>query len=174
MIEDEALEVNGIKLEDIKDAPLIQDVWSSFVEFNYKFNPSKKSWNGLIRSGYNIKNFDNKITDRLCKEFGPYDNKWSAQNLFHPIHSYDILDDVGRFTESKRINNNNSISLDSLREWMGIEKDGAHNALNDVLVCSFILIKFLKLYRHFAPKVVFENSFTEENKAIAKIMESYK
>ena len=170
-IQQEALDVNGIKLEDLQDAPVIADVWQSFTDFIYRFNVSKKQWTAPIRCGYNITNFDNPIVDRMCKLYSPWDSKWASQTLFHPFVVYDLIHDVSRFTESMRINNSNSISLDSVREWMGIDKDGAHNALNDVFVCAFMMIKLLKLYRNFSRKVVFENSFTEENKAIAKLME---
>ena len=173
-VQQEALDVNGIKLEDLANAPSEEEVWNSFTEFTYKFNVSKKPWSGLIRAGYNIVNFDNPIIDRLCKKYGPYDSSWGTQKLFHPVANFDLLNDMHRWTESIRINNSNSISLDSIRDWMGIDKDGAHNALNDVFVCAFMMIKMLKLYRNFSKKVVFENSFVEENKSIAKLMEQYK
>ena len=52
-----------------------------------------------------------------------------------------------------------SYSLDSIRDYLGIDKSGAHDALKDVHDCANILIRFLKLHRNLSPKVNFEQSF---------------
>ena len=52
--------------------------------------------------------------------------------------------------------------MDSIRDWMGIPKDNAHDALQDVKDTATVLIKFLKLYRLFAPKVQFEKALADE------------
>jgi hypothetical protein len=49
--------------------------------------------------------------------------------------------------------------MDNLRDYLGISKDGAHDALKDVKDSAEILIRFLKLYRNMANKVKFKDSF---------------
>ena len=50
-------------------------------------------------------------------------------------------------------------TLDSLREYFGIDKTGAHDALKDVKDTASIMIRFLKLHRNLSGKVKFRNSF---------------
>jgi DNA polymerase III epsilon subunit-like protein len=50
-------------------------------------------------------------------------------------------------------------TLDSLRDYLGIDKTGSHDALKDVKDTAQILIRFLKLHRNIANKVKFKSSF---------------
>jgi DNA polymerase III epsilon subunit-like protein len=52
-----------------------------------------------------------------------------------------------------------SYSLDSLREYLGISKDGAHDAIKDVKDSAEILIRFMKLHRKLSRKILFKDSF---------------
>jgi DNA polymerase III epsilon subunit-like protein len=54
-----------------------------------------------------------------------------------------------------------SYTLDSLRDYFGISKDGAHDALKDVRDTAEIIIRFLKLHRSLSQKIKFKNSFTK-------------
>ena len=56
-----------------------------------------------------------------------------------------------------------SYTLDSLRDYFGISKTGAHDALKDVMDTAQIIIRFLKLHRNLGQKVKFKNSFTKIN-----------
>jgi DNA polymerase III epsilon subunit-like protein len=49
--------------------------------------------------------------------------------------------------------------MDNLREYFGIDKDGAHDAIKDVKDTADIMIRFMKLHRNVASKVKFKNSF---------------
>lgn len=170
-LQQEALDVNNITIDDLKDAPSLEIVWMNFTKYVEQFKVGKSNWDNPIPCGYNINNFDNKIIYRLCEKFGPFDKNYGTQGIFHPIHHYDVMNDVWRWTESK---NFRSISMDSIREWMGIKKDGAHNAIKDVLDTAFLAIKFLKLYRRYVPNIVFENSFKNENDIIDQILKKIK
>lgn len=156
-IEDEALKITNIKVEELESAPELNIVWSNFVEFVNRYNPKKSQWNAPVRAGFNIKNFDDEIIRRCCEQFGPFDKNYSSQALFHPFNTFDVIDDIYKWTENNI--DIKSISMDSVRLWMGLPKDGAHNSLVDVRQGVEIMIKFLKLYRHFAPKIKFENCF---------------
>ena len=52
-----------------------------------------------------------------------------------------------------------SYSMDSLRDYFGISKDGAHDAIKDVKDTAEIMIRFMKLHRNLASKIKFKNSF---------------
>ena len=60
-------------------------------------------------------------------------------------------------------NNNDikSLSLDNMRDYFGISKDNAHDAMKDVLDCAAILTRFLRLHRNMASKIKFRNSLHE-------------
>jgi DNA polymerase III epsilon subunit-like protein len=49
--------------------------------------------------------------------------------------------------------------MDNLRDYLGISKEGAHDALKDVKDCAEVLIRFMKLHRNLADKVKFKDSF---------------
>jgi exonuclease I len=115
--------------------------------------------------GYNSDGFDYHIVHRLCcsapYNYGPVDDKSLRNKLFHPIHYVDVMKYVWAWTENNV--DITSISLDTVREWMGISKVGAHEALKDVRDTAEIFIKFMKLHRNYAGKVKFANAFGGAN-----------
>lgn len=133
--------------EELQKAPILKQVWGSFVDYAKKYNVGTSGWDLPVRAGFNIFGYDNKIMDRLAKEFGPYDDEYKSQKAFHPLHSIDIMNFMWMLTENARINKTNSISMDNLRIWLGMPKDGAHDALNDVIDCAELLIRIIKLNR---------------------------
>jgi DNA polymerase III epsilon subunit-like protein len=52
-----------------------------------------------------------------------------------------------------------SLSLDNLRDYLGIDKTNAHDAIKDVKDCAEILIRFLRLHRTLSKKIKFKGSF---------------
>jgi exonuclease I len=58
-------------------------------------------------------------------------------------------------------NNNDvkSLSMDSMRDYLGISKAGAHDAIKDVKDTAEILIRFMKLHRNMSNKIQFKDSF---------------
>jgi DNA polymerase III epsilon subunit-like protein len=88
--------------------------------------------------------------------FGPWDNERQEETLFFPRDSVDLLRILWMWTENMA--DIKSLSMDAVREWLGISTEGAHNAEKDVTDGAMVLIKFLKLHRHYAPKVKFKNS----------------
>lgn len=157
-VEQEALDLTHKTRDRLEKAPTVDVVWPDFVNFvtRYKRGGGKSSnWDNPIAAGFNITNFDNVIVNRMCQKYGPFDEKYSSQKIFHPIHSIDLLHDFFRWTDNSKINDNNSLSLDSIRKWLGMPMDGAHDALNDVLDCAEILKRFLMKYRFFFEKTKF-------------------
>jgi len=160
-IEEQALEITNIKIEQLEKAPEPKVVWENFCTYVNRYNPGKSQWSAPIMSGFNINNFDKEIIRRLAGvkpyNFGPFDKVYQECTLFHPFKRWDIMEDVQKWTES--IREIRSISMDSLREYFCMSKENAHDALVDVKQGAAILSKFIKLYRNIAPKIEFKDCF---------------
>lgn len=159
-VQAEALKVTKKSKENLLLAPPVETVWPDFVNFLNRYNSGKGVWGKPIPGGYNITNFDAIITERMCQKFGNADST-GRQSIFHPIHSLDLMLDFYRFTENVKINNNNSLSLDSIREWLGMDKSGAHNSLMDVQDCCELIKRMTNKYRTFYGKTKFSGSLAE-------------
>jgi DNA polymerase III epsilon subunit-like protein len=159
-VQQEALDITRKTREQLEKAPTIDVVWPDFVAFTERYKSGRRTsnWDNVVPAGFNITNYDSVIVNRLCKQYGPYDDKYCSQKIFHPIHSIDIMHDIWRWTDNEKINSTNSKSLDAVREWLGMPKDGAHDGLNDVLDCAELLKRFMEKYRFFYKKTKFEGA----------------
>jgi len=109
-----------------------------------------------IAAGYNIYRFDLKIINRLSNKYGNV-NKESESNVFFPRDVLDIMNLVYYwFFDLEDIK---SLSLDNVRDYLGISKDNAHDALKDVKDCASILLRFLKLHKNLCNKIKFKDAF---------------
>jgi DNA polymerase III epsilon subunit-like protein len=151
--------LTGIELSELENAPTIDVVWPRFCEFIQSHNYSKKKWDAPIRAGYNIINYDNVIVRRLAKQYGPWDDEYQCDSLFHPIHNFDIMNITYYWTEN--MYDIRSISLDNIRTWMGMDNSKAHRADFDTEQEAALLIKYLKLARNIAPKTKFKGAFAK-------------
>ena len=93
----------------------------------------------------------------MCKEYGPWDKTKQQQKLFSPIFKIDLMDHIYCWFENNQ--DVKSYNMDYLREYFGLSKDNAHDALQDVKDTANILIKFLKLQRNLLRKRKFEKTF---------------
>jgi len=144
-IEEGALKVTGKTREQIAKAPQLKTVWKKFTAFVDKYNWKGTPFFAPIPAGFNIIGYDMKIINRLCKEFGPWDAKRGEQQLFSKVYKIDVMDNVWMWTEGDP--SIKSISMDSLRERMGMSSENAHDALQDVKDTANIMIKFMKTHR---------------------------
>lgn len=156
-IEDEALKITGKTREGLANAPSLKSVWNKFTKFVDQYNWKGDSFYAPIPVGFNIIGFDLIIVNRLCREFGPWDKDREHQKLFSKVYKVDIMDNVFLWTEGDP--NVRSISMDSLRERMGLSKINAHDALQDVKDEANIFIKLLKTHRSVYQNITFENAF---------------
>ena len=101
------------------------------------------------------------IVERMCEQYGPTHSKTGRQGLFNPIHKVDLMDTVWMWMENNP--DIKSLSMDSMRDLLGMDKTNAHDALQDVKDTANLLIAFMKLYRKCAPKVKFEKAFADGN-----------
>ena len=160
-VEDEALEITRKTRKALAKAATPKFVWRKFAKFVAMHNWKGTPWFNPIAAGYNINNFDLPIVQRMCNEYGPVEKKTGRQNVFHPIYKIDLMDTVWMWMENNP--DVRSISMDSMRDLMNINKDNAHDALQDCLDTANILVKFMKLHRSLSPKVKFEKAFANED-----------
>ena len=163
-LEDEALDITRKTRAALAKAPSPKTVWNKFGNFVNKYNWKKTPYFAPIASGYNINGFDMIIVDRMCEQFGPYDKERGQQTLFNKIHKIDVMPLVWGWLENNQ--DIRSLSLDSLRDYFGMSKDNAHDALQDVKDTANLLIRFLKMQRKFASKVQFEKAFADGSKEL--------
>lgn len=155
--------VKGCSKDDVlnewKEYPQQQQSWQMFVNYldKYHTRSSKKSqFSAPIAAGYNIYRFDLKIIDRLSVKYGNV-NKEKTSDIFYPRDVVDVMNLVFYWFEHNQ--DLKSYSMDSMREYFGIDKKGAHDAIKDVKDTAEIMIRFLKLHRNLANKIKFRNSF---------------
>lgn len=159
--------VSGCSQEQIlqkwKEYPSQEIAWNNFVTYLEKYHcggrKKKSIFTAPICAGYNINRFDLKIVERLSNKYKTVDPKEGTQSLFYPRDVLDIMNLIFYWFEDLNLK---SYSLDNVREYLGISKDGAHDALKDVKDCANILIRFLRLHRNLVKKIKFEGSFNAE------------
>ena len=156
-IEEKALEVTGRTRKDIGTGPLPKTVWKKFAQFCDKFNFKGTQWTAPVAAGYNINGFDMPIVERMCKMYGPIDEKRGRQKIFNQIFTMDLMPHVYCWFENNQ--DVKGYSMDYLRDYFGISKENAHDALQDVKDTANILIKFLLLQRNLSKKIRFEKAF---------------
>lgn len=157
--------VKGCKKEDVleewKKYPKQELSWKLFVNYldKYHTRSSKKSqFSAPIAAGYNIYRFDLPIINRLSKKYGNT-NKEGNSDIFYPRDVVDGLNLIFYWFEHN--NDLKNYTLDTIRDYLGIDKEGAHDALKDVKDTAAILIRFMKLHRNLGQKVKFKNSFSK-------------
>ena len=156
-LEDEALRITGKNREDLAKAPLPKTVWKKFCDFVNQYNWKGTQFFAPIPAGFNIIGFDMIIVDRLCKAYGPYDKERQQQKLFNKIYKVDMMDNMFMWTEGDP--SIKSISMDSLRDRMGLSKENAHDALQDVKDTANIMIKFMKTHRAVYRNLTIDKAF---------------
>ena len=158
-LEDEALRITGKNREDLAKAPLPKTVWKKFCDFVNQYNWKGTQFFAPIPAGFNIIGFDMIIVDRLCKAYGPYDKERQQQKLFNKIYKVDMMDNMFMWTEGDP--SIKSISMDSLRDRMGLSKENAHDALQDVKDTANIMIKFMKTHRSVYRNLKIDKAFAD-------------
>ena len=146
-------------LNSWKKFPSQKQSWGQFVNYLDKYHSRssrRNMFSAPIAAGYNILRFDLPIVDRVA---GKYKNvgKDKTNNIFHPRDKIDLMHLMFLWFENN--NEVKSLSLDNMRDYFGMSKDNAHDALGDVRDCAEILIRFLRLHRNMASKIKFRDSF---------------
>lgn len=138
----EALKVNKKTVDEVMAAPDQKLVWNQFVDWVGRYNPKKNPFNAPIAAGKNIRNFDLKFVDVLnekhCKNKG-------KTVLFNPRMQVELEDIIFFWFENEP--EPKKANMDCLREYFGMDTEGAHDALIDVRQTGDLIVKFLKLHR---------------------------
>jgi DNA polymerase III alpha subunit (gram-positive type) len=157
----DALQVNKITESDLKNAANLDTVWKLFVTFvNRQSNKPGNGWEAPIPVGHNIKNYDIPIINRLCSTYGNVDKKSKKPILFNWRHMVDTVDFLFPWLENQY--DIDKYNFDVLREYLGLSKTGAHNAITDVKQCADVFVRFLNFHRKIvATKGSFKGAFNE-------------
>jgi len=135
-------------------------MFTNYLEMYHSRSSKKSQFSAPIAAGYNINRFDLPIVDRLSNKYGNV-SKELKTDIFYPRDVVDIMNLIFYWFENN--GDLKSYSLDSLRDYFGISKEGAHDALKDVKDCADILIRFLRLHRNLSNKIKFKDSFSTSN-----------
>lgn len=155
-LQDEALAINKKTREELKLAPSIDAVWKKLSDFISMFNNGKGNISAPIPAGKNIRHFDMPIFQRVCSELG-YVDKNGNQNLLNRRNMYDLDEIMMLWFDNTTVVPN--YKMDTLRDFFGLSKANAHDALTDVIQTSDIILHFLKLHRSIFPKIKFKDAF---------------
>jgi len=131
-------------------------MFTSYLDMYHTRSERKSCFSAPIAAGYNINRFDLKIIERLSTKYDNL-NKEGKSSLFYPRDVVDLMNMVFYWFEGN--NELKNYTLDNLRDYLGISKEGAHDALKDVKDTADILIRFLKLHRNLSNKIKFKGSF---------------
>jgi DNA polymerase III epsilon subunit-like protein len=148
-------------LESWKKHQSQESGWKMFVSYlemyHTRSSGNKKScFSAPIAAGFNINRFDLRIIERLSKKYDNL-NKEGRSSLFYPRDVIDVMNLLFYWFEYN--NELKNYTLDNLRDYLGIDKENAHDALKDVKDTANIMIRFLKLHRNLSNKVKFKGSF---------------
>jgi len=158
-LEEEALKITGKNREALAKAPLPKTVWKKFENFVNQFNWKGTQFFAPIPAGFNIIGFDMIIANRMCEQYGSYDKVRRQQKIFNKIYKVDMMDNMFMWTEGDP--SIKSISMDSLRDRMGLSKENAHDALQDVKDTANIMIKFMKTHRAVYRNLKIDKAFAD-------------
>jgi DNA polymerase III epsilon subunit-like protein len=158
-LEDEALRITGKTRKALAKAPLPKTVWKKFENFVNQYNWKGTQFFAPIPAGFNIIGFDMIIVNRMCEQYGSYDKERQQQKIFNKIYKVDMMDNMFMWTEGDP--SIKSISMDSLRERMGLSSENAHDALQDVKDTANIMIKFMKTHRAVYRNLKIDKAFAD-------------
>ena len=121
----------------------------SWLQYLKKYNPKETMYTGPIPVGANIITFDLPIIERFLKRNGV--NK----TLFFMRDTVDVQFLVQQYLHYKKDAPKN-YKMDTLREYFGINNEGSHDALFDVITTAAIFRRFWKWQRQVAAKMDFK------------------
>lgn len=131
-------------------------MFTSYLDMYHTRSTKKNCFSAPIAAGYNINRFDLPIINRLSVKHKTV-NKENKTDLFYPRDVIDIMNVIFYWFEGN--NELKNYTLDNLRDYLGLSKENAHDALKDVEDTAVILIRFMKLFRNLSNKIKFRDAF---------------
>jgi len=142
-----------------QEAPHQKDVFLSFAAYLERYHTRaqrKNKFSAPLKAGYNISKFDNTIMNRLCADYDRVE-KNGEMNIFHPRDQIDGLHLA--FFWFENMEEPKSYNMDTLRDYLGMSGENAHDALQDVKDTAKLIIRFMKLHRRSGERVTFKGAF---------------
>lgn len=155
-VEQGALDVNKLKMEDLLKAPSEKTVWNNFADYARKYKSGNTHWGLVPFVTYNGLAFDLIIFDRMAKKHGHTD-KDGRQNIWNRRDQIDMMHHV--YSWLKFPGQLDSVSFDNVRKFLGMTADQAHNSLSDAKDTAKLFIRFFKLYKELSVRIPFVNAF---------------
>lgn len=155
-----AMAVNKLDLNELREAPPAKVALSRFNDHIGRFfkGRTKSSFKAPYPAGKNIRGFDLPILIRYFERFGMLAEDGNPK-CFNRHWAWELEDDLFRWFGQTNILPN--LGMDTVRDYLGLKKDGAHRAMTDVRQTAAILCKFIHLYRSLAPTVEFQGSMSD-------------
>lgn len=151
-VQDGALKVNKLSKEFIEEKGFeLKTAWKQFTDYLQSFNRKGSKFTAPVACGMNIRNFDMIIFDRLCKQFD------SPADLFFKRNCVDILDLAFLWFENS--SEPAKYNMDALRDFFGLSRDNAHNAVEDCKQCAQLITRFLQFHRNLGGADKFKGAF---------------
>jgi len=158
LIEDEAFKITRKNKDEIlKNGHDPKIIWPEWVNFIKQYNPKMSGFMAPIPCGFNIDGYDSVLTERYAEEYGPWDTKKDQQCLMSNFMSFDVM----RMNFWWHRNNHDlaDLKLDTYRDYVGMSKANAHDALQDVKDTAAIIVKYLRLYSELGKKIRWKGAF---------------
>lgn len=140
-IQDEALKVNGLTLEELMSYPAPSEALVQIKEYFYQFVDHDDPKDLLIPVGYNVK-FDEGFVKSLF-------NKLNAYNSYKNIFSHRTIDVMG-MALAYLFNTGEAEKMEKFHQYnvadaLGISynKDGLHEATEDASICEKIFLDLM-------------------------------
>src|SRR5579885_1208441 len=146
-IDESALKVNGITREMLEGAPSQRAVWPEFVRWVGRFNKKGSAFGAPMAGGKNIRNFDMLFVHAINRLHGPKKDKTVIFNKHRMLDLEDILF-LWHFQDGDLLN----LQFDTVREYLGLNRQGAHRALPDARQEGETLMMYLRLNREMRRK----------------------
>ncbi len=154
---EKAESIHGVSLKDLENAIHPKVAWKDFCSFVNRYNPKGSIWTAPMPAGQNTQ-FDLNFMNELCRKYGPWDSKYDSQALFNH-NSLDIKELIFFWCHDTGFVPN--LKLDTFRDFVGLSKEGTHDALTDVLHTAEILVRFMKIHRYYSQKVKIKDSMKD-------------
>lgn len=141
-IDPEAMLVHGIPREKIDAAPLQKVVWNRFVTWVKSFNKDNSIFGAPVAAGKNIRRFDMPFVTEACRR---HCQAREETLLFSPMRLLDLDEMLFYWFEDDP--DVTSYSMDALRDYFKLSKEGDHTAMVDNDQTGRILVALLRLHR---------------------------
>lgn len=128
--------------------------WSLFSDYVNRHNKGKTMYTAPIAAGVNLKDFDLIIAERLNEKF-------NVKSMFWRRDVIDLKDMIFYWFEGLQHGPAN-YRMDTFRQFFKIPVEGGHDAMKDVRDEAELIIKFMKLNRECAARIVEWKELSEE------------